>query len=71
MNGVFYRPDHKKWIAMLNHDKQRIHLGQFDTMEEAQAARDKAVKRFEEAKKKERQGGTGDSASVRKQDESQ
>ena len=57
MNGVFYRPDRKKWIAMLNHDKQRIHLGQFDTMEEAQAARDKAVKRFEEAKKKEQLNG--------------
>lgn len=52
MNGVFYRPDRKKWIAMLNHDRQRIHLGQFDTQEQAQAARDAALKRFKEAQKK-------------------
>lgn len=55
MNGVFYRPDRKKWIAMYNKDKKRVHLGQFDTQEEAQAARDRAVKGHaqatEEAKK--------------------
>jgi hypothetical protein len=55
MNGVHYRPNRKKWIAMLNHDRQRIHLGQFDTFEEAQAARLAAEKRYaqklEEAKK--------------------
>ena len=39
VRGVSLRSDGKKWTAQIKSNKKKIHLGCFDTIEEAEAAR--------------------------------
>ena len=44
--GVFFRKDRNKWRAVINQNGNKIHLGSFETKEEAIEARSKAEETY-------------------------
>ena len=46
VNGVYFAKANKKYVAQIKVNRKRIHLGMFDTLEEAAAARAEANLKF-------------------------
>jgi len=46
MTRVAWSAEHGKWQAYINHDKRRIHLGRFASLDDAMAARSAANERY-------------------------
>lgn len=44
--GVHWHKQHQAWIARIMHNRKTVHLGKFDTREEAFAAYAEAAKRY-------------------------
>ncbi|WP_052476147.1 AP2/ERF family transcription factor [Cohnella kolymensis] len=46
VNGVYPSPNGKKFCAQINCNGRRVHLGTFDTLEEAKQEREKAEEKY-------------------------